>query len=248
MARGASISSIFHRPTQNWEPVRRTSFFLLAVLGGIGWTIVFRAGSQETSAVCFSALDSTLGGFVARTRFALETGSLCEATMHWFGMVLAMTPMLLWRLLARQARRGVGPRQSALFLAGYIGVWTLAGAALGPLALSVVGIGDAVGLAPPLIAGVIALLWRCHNAPDCKQWLRAPRPGSDDASYWLGGVRYGLGCVGATWALMLLPITLHGDNRALMVAAMTLVAFEREAVFSLAAARTGKWQEIGRRQ
>jgi predicted metal-binding membrane protein len=162
--------------------------------------------------------------------------ALAMLVLASFAMVLAMmAPLLtvpmthLWiRSLARRRLRAV-----ALFSLAYAAVWTvtlslLAVASAGLLAL---GVGWLVALA---LALAVAALWqstparqgslnRCHRLPRLGAfgWL-ADR---DCLAY---GFTSGLWCVGACWALMLLPMFVARGHFLAMLAVMTFLLIERQ--------------------
>jgi predicted metal-binding membrane protein len=148
-----------------------------------------------------------------------------------FAMVLAMmAPLLavplthLWtRSLARRRVRAV-----TLFLLPYVALWTAAMIllAVASVAMMALGIGWIVSLA-------VAALWqstparqanlnRCHRLPRL-----AVFGWSADRDCLAYGFASGLWCVGACWALMLVPMFVESGHFAVMLAVMAFLLAER---------------------
>jgi predicted metal-binding membrane protein len=149
-----------------------------------------------------------------------------------FAMVLAMmAPVLtvpmthLWtRSLARRRLRAI-----ALFSLAYAAVWTaamtlLAAASAG---LAALGVGWAACLA-------VAVLWQATPARQgsLNRCHRLPRLGAfgwaADRDCLAYGFTSGLWCVGACWALMLLPMFVGRGHFPAMLAVMTFLLIERQ--------------------
>lgn len=153
-----------------------------------------------------------------------------------FAMVLAMmAPLLtvpmthLWiRSLARRRLRAI-----ALFSLAYAAVWTLAMTllAVASAGLMALGIGWLAALA---LALALAALWQSTPARQgsLNRCHRLPRLGAfgwaadrDCLSY---GFTSGLWCVGACWALMLLPMFVERGHFLAMLAVMAFLLIERQ--------------------
>jgi predicted metal-binding membrane protein len=149
-----------------------------------------------------------------------------------FAMVLAMmAPLLtvpmthLWiRSLARRRLRAI-----ALFTLAYGAVWTAAMTLLAAAsaALAALGIGWIASLA-------VAALWhatparqaslnRCHRLPRLSAF-----GGAADRDCLAYGFTSGLWCVGACWALMLVPMLVEVGHFLAMLAVMTFLLVERQ--------------------
>ncbi len=121
-------------------------------------------------------------------------------------------------------------RGSALFLVSYLGVWV----AFGLVVLSIAAVaGVRVGTGGSLaIALVIASGWeltilkrRCQRA--CHRTVPLPPEGwKADSACLRFGLRYGLACVGACWALMLPMAVVGHDDLPLMMLLTALVVSE----------------------
>jgi predicted metal-binding membrane protein len=164
-----------------------------------------------------------LAAFVA----AISVNDPGGQALSWFVMLLAMMTPLLWQPLAHVWDRSLAERRVRailLFLGSYFGLWMLA---MAFLALAAVGLRIAAGSAGIAfaIAATAAVLWqmtpakalflnRCH--------AQRPLPAFGLAAD-IGSLRYGLQvaapCIGACWAMMLLPLT--GDAAHIVVMAMT---------------------------
>jgi predicted metal-binding membrane protein len=177
---------------------------------------------------------------------ALRLDSATWLVLPWWLMLVAMMPPLLaqplthlWhRSLARRRQRAIG-----LFVAAYAAVWMLAGPIVVSTAMTLRTLEGAVGLPALALAGAAALLWqvapakqsclnRCHRLPRLSAFgLRADR---DCLCY---GVVAGLWCVGACWALMLVPLLAEESHAPLMAIIAILLLGERQAP-----ARRAKWR------
>ena len=113
-------------------------------------------------------------------------------------------------------------RSTALFLAGYLALWMLAGAASVAALLSVLAaVGDARALA--LAAVAAALLWQvspmkqaCLNRLHAHPQLAAFGFAADVDAFRFG-LAHGFWCVGSCWALMLVPMALPSGHLPAMV-------------------------------
>ena len=158
--------------------------------------------------------------------------ALAMLVLASFAMVLAMmAPLLtepmthLWiRSLARRRLRAL-----ALFSLAYAAVWTAAMTllAVASAGLAALGVGWAASLA-------VAALWhatparqgslnRCHRLPRLGAF--AWEADRDCLAY---GFTSGLWCVGACWALMLLPMFVESGHFLAMLAVMTFLLVERQ--------------------
>jgi predicted metal-binding membrane protein len=153
-----------------------------------------------------------------------------------FAMVLAMmAPLLtvpmthLWiRSLARRRLRAI-----ALFSLAYAAVWTLAMTllAVASAGLLALGIGRLAALA---LALVLAALWQSTPARQgsLNRCHRLPRLGAfgwaADRDCLAYGFTSGLWCVGACWALMLLPMFVERGHFLAMLAVMAFLLIERQ--------------------
>jgi predicted metal-binding membrane protein len=156
----------------------------------------------------------------------------------WLTMLLAMMPPLLARPVAHLWERSLARRRLraiALFAAGYVAVWMLAGIVLMMAAIALKTLVGAAFLPAPAVAVAIALLWqatpvkqaclnRCHRLPRLSAFgLAADRD----------CLRYGLvaafWCVGTCWALMLVPLVADQAHAAVMAVSAVVLLAERAA-------------------
>jgi predicted metal-binding membrane protein len=167
--------------------------------------------------------------------FTVHTVSLPAVLTGAVLMVAAMmTPALagpllhLWyRSLSRHRWRAI-----ALFVTGYLAIWTMAFALL--IATSIVLLSLAPStLAVGLVVGLVGLAWhfsaarsvclaRCHSRPRLSIFGMAAV-----ADPLLYGFTHGTWCVTTCWAVMLLPLCLSEAHMPIMAAGAMLVASER---------------------
>jgi predicted metal-binding membrane protein len=176
---------------------------------------------------------------LARLRYPPVGGAgdsaLAMLVVASFAMVLAMmAPLLtapmthLWtKSLARRRLRAV-----ALFSLAYAAVWTLAMTLLAVASgLAALGVGWA---ASPVLALAVAALWQSTPARQASlnRCHRLPRLGvfgwAADRDCLAYGFTSGLWCVGACWALMLLPMFVESGHFLAMLAVMTFLLIERQ--------------------
>jgi predicted metal-binding membrane protein len=216
----------------------RSRFSPLIVLSVSGWITlaIFDTGLLPPT-ICAGSSDmfSTLGNSV---RAAWEFGALGGLVLSWSAMLAAMMPpLLLWPLEHVWARSLTQrrPRAVALFAIGYAGVWLVATALLA-LASSALHMATGRGTASAFLIGLgAALSWqgsatkrgllnRCHALH--------PLPVFGIAAEWGSisfGARTALTCVGACWALMLLPFLAGRAHLAVMAAVALFMLHERYA-------------------
>lgn len=117
-----------------------------------------------------------------------------------------------------------------LFVSGYIGVWMIVGVFMIAviLGLHLLMPGSYI---PAIVLGIIAIIWqfspvkqKCLNRGHDHRTLAAfGWPASRDAI--LFGIMHGVWCVGAGWALMLLPMLLPvGHNLAMILATFIMIS------------------------
>jgi predicted metal-binding membrane protein len=150
--------------------------------------------------------------------------------ISWALMIAAMTPPLLvapLRYVGNHSFARRRKRMMTLYCAGYTTAWMTAGIALLPLSL--VWRLTAATPAMPLLAGfTVAFAWqispvkqrclnRCHRQPVLAAFGLAA-----DRDAFAFGLSQGAWCVGACWALMVLPL-LDGRVHLIVMAAVTLL-------------------------
>jgi predicted metal-binding membrane protein len=160
-------------------------------------------------------------------------------------MLLAMMPPLLTQPLAHLWDRSFSRYRwsaIALFVTGYGAVWMLAGLVLMAAAIVAGVLSARFGLSPLVPATGLALLWQCCPAKQiCLNCChRLPRLSPFGLAAHADSLRYGLvsavWCVGACWALMLIPLVAQSGHLPVMAAASVLMLAER-----FAQARPARW-------
>lgn len=215
---------------------RLSAPLLLVSLAG-WWMVAGLDGQAPLAEMCLSVVSagqpgSGSGRLWAAPAFDVVTASGVPAVLlSWLAMLMAMMAPLLAQPIAHLRRRSLPRRRLpaiALFVAGYVAVWLAAGIALTALAL-------ALGTGAPAftIAVLLALAWqaapfkqlclnRCHRLPRLSAFgLEA------DADALRYGVSHGMWCIGACWALMLLPLAAGSAHVAAMAAVTLLLLVER---------------------
>lgn len=153
----------------------------------------------------------------------------------WALMVAAMMTPLLTSPVRHVHQRSFARRRAravVLFVTGYGAVWMAAGAVLLALALTVrlVSVEPALPLA---LAAAVAAVWQC--SPLKQRCLNRCHAQADLAAFGAAadrdaltfGLAHGAWCVGACWALMLLPLLLSSGHGAAMAAVALWLLAER---------------------
>lgn len=213
---------------------RRRVLAPLALAAGLAWALLaLGAAGIAVPAICSAARLWSVPSPDA-FGFALAFASPASLAAGWALMVAAMMlPTVhdpLVHLRARTLRR-LRPPCLALFLAAWLGVWTLAGAAFLAAALALrLASPDA---APFLAAAAVALLWqaspwkqaalnRCHRRPA----LAAFGPAAYRSAF-AAGLRHGLACLASCWALMAAALLAPVHPVPVMAAVAVLIWTER---------------------
>jgi predicted metal-binding membrane protein len=204
-----------------------------------GWVAL--AGFEQSlllPGLCSAAAGSWLDQGSRGIEAALAVNLPAVLIASWLTMLLAMLPPLLQQPVAHLWDRSFArrrPRAIAMFVVGYAVIWLAAGLFLLIAAIAVGVIGKAVALPAVIVAGAVALAWqstplkqtclnRCHRLPRLSAFgIAADRD----------CLRYGIGkavwCVGACWALMLIPLVAGGMHVAIMAAVAVQTFAERRA-------------------
>jgi len=135
----------------------------------------------------------------------------------WFGGV------------AKRRARAVG-----LFIVAYVAVWMLAGIVLMASATAIEILGSAAGIPALAVTGFVAFIWQttplkqvalnfCHRPP----WI-SPSGMAADRDSLQYGVSIALACVGACWALMLVPLVVHRLDCLTMAIIAAVLLLERQ--------------------
>jgi predicted metal-binding membrane protein len=168
--------------------------------------------------------------------------------LGWLLMLAAMTPPVLIAPMRHLWDRSFAARRGSaigLFTAGYVAVWTAAGA---PILLLVLAAKVAVP-APAAWGAALALLWqispakqaclnRCHRRPALAAF--GPAAARDAMAY---GATHGAWCVGACWPLMLTMLVLDRGQLPVMAAIGLFLAAER---LERPAPLAWRWRGAGR--
>jgi predicted metal-binding membrane protein len=218
----------------------------LVMLGAtslVAWSLLALDGSGFTLPALCSA--GTLRGVPLSVSFdlALLFNSPSQLAAGWALMVAAMMAPLIVAPLQHVRDRSFARRRARamlLFVVGYLAVWMITGVGLQAMALA------ARWVAPePLLcfglAAAAATLWqvspakqwclnRCHRQPHFAAFGAAA-----DCDAFDFGLTNGASCVGACWALMLLPLlTGHGHVFAMIAVTLFVFAERLESPASLA--------------
>jgi predicted metal-binding membrane protein len=210
----------------------------LVVLGSTSmaaWSVLALDGSNLILPAFCSAGTLWAAPLSVSFDLALAFNSPAKLAFGWALMVAAMMPPLVIAPLRHVRDRSFAKRRARsmlLFVAGYMAVWMAAGMGLQAMALA------ARWAAPaPLVclglAVAIALLWqvspakqwclnRCHRRPH----LAAFRAAADRDAFSFG-LANGVSCVGACWALMLLPLFLVQAHLLAMIGVTLFILAER---------------------
>jgi predicted metal-binding membrane protein len=176
-----------------------------------------RAPLLFVSAAAWIVLVFEPGGTAAHSHHsvAMAGGNAPPAlALGWALMLAAMMGPLLIPSIRHVRDRSFARRRAraiALFAAGYLAVWMVAGAAL-------LGLAWAIRQAFPessvqlMLAAVVALIWqfspakqRCLNRGHAHPQLPAFGRAADIGAFRFG-LTHGVWCAGSCWALMLLPL------------------------------------------
>ena len=205
----------------------------LVVTSLVAWALLALTWSDVTPAgFCSASLRMPLSDSF---NLAFVFNSPAQLASGWLLMLAAMMPPLIIAPLRHVHERSFAHRRTRamlLFVVGYWAVWMIAGMGLQVVALAVQ---LAVSDTPMCLAlsAVAATLWqvspakqwclnRCHRRPQ----LAASGAPADRAALEFG-LSHGAACVGACWALMLLPLFVGQGHVLAMVAVMLFAVAER---------------------
>lgn len=208
-------------------------FVLPAFVCASGWAatgVGFGAAALPTFCATSAGPAAPLG---ATLDLALVLNPPSLLVVGWMSMVAAMmVPMLVLPLRHVYERSFVSRRvrRMLLFVAGYAAVWIAAATILLPLALILVWGMHSAAL---VVITAFALLWQVSPAKQfflnrcCRRpALAAFRVMAETAAFKYG-ITHALACVGACWALMLLPLAItHGHELAMLLVGL-FVGLER---------------------
>jgi predicted metal-binding membrane protein len=204
----------------------------IVLLSALAWSFVIASDNALlVPSLCAAHWTVGTSSFVV----AVATNLTPAQMLFWLAMLLAMMPPLLWLSLTHVWHRSLAERRSRavlLFLAGYLGLWLPATVVLAGAAIALrLATGSTLAAIAIAVAG--AVLWQ--TAPVRAQCLRRchdlePLPAFGLAADWASlrfGARIGVFCIGACWALMLLPMTTDVAHLPLMAAVAFVMLTER---------------------
>lgn len=206
----------------------------LAAGASLAWgAIALGAGGVMLPALCVPA--ASWSKATGSLNLALALNPPATLAAGWALMIAAMMPPLLLEPLRHIGDRSFARRRARammLFAAGYGAAWMAAGVVLQPLVLaSRLAVPDS--LLPLGLAIALALVWqvspakqfylnRCHRRPHLAAFGAAA-----DRDAFCYGLTNGLSCIGACWALMVLPLLMTGAHIFGMIAVALFVVAER---------------------
>jgi predicted metal-binding membrane protein len=178
--------------------------------------------------------------------FALLLNPPTQLVLAWLLMLAAMMPPLLARPVEHLWFGGVAKRRAravGLFIVAYVAVWTLAGIVLMASSAAIEVLGSAAGIPALAATGFVAFIWQttplkqaslnlCHRPPRI-----SPSGVAADRDSLQYGVSSALACVGACWALMLVPLVVHRLDCLTMAIIAAILLLERQAE-----ARPARWR------
>jgi len=208
--------------TSAFPPRRLRHGLLLASLAA--WAVLLTGGAWlNLPAYCGASARFVAPGW-AGLELALVLNPPGGLAAAWLVMLLAMMPPLLDRPLGSlpECRR---LRAAALFLLGYAAVWMAAGAMLVLLAIGLRAVLPGPGAAPA-VAMLAAAAWQV--SPWKQHCLNRCRDLAADRDALRFGLAHGGWCVGASWALMALPLTIESGHYAAMALVTLFLAAERQ--------------------
>jgi predicted metal-binding membrane protein len=168
------------------------------------------------------------------THDAHRTYLTSQATGWMLMLVAMMTPALIppVRHIHLRSFAHRRPRAIALFAIAYAAIWIAAGALLIALARAFTLIPPQSYL-PAAAVILVAFVWQCSPVKQrclnrCHSHTELPAFGAAaDLGALRFGVTHGIWCVGACWALMLIPMLLPRGHVIAMAAATVLIVSER---------------------
>lgn len=214
---------------------RQMSAILLASVSLAAWVVLaIGRGQLRPPALCAPVAFWTAPPPISLDlllMLAAPTTVASSAALMVAAMMLPLIAAPLRHICERSFARRRG-RALLLFAAGYTMLWVCAALALQLLALAV------CSGAPTLLAGFVAaavgaVLWqaspakqwclnRCHRRPQLAAFGAAA-----DRDAFVFGLAHGASCVGACWALMLLPLSVPNLHLPVMAAITLFIAAER---------------------
>ncbi|WP_460473396.1 copper chaperone [Emticicia fontis] len=169
----------------------------------------------------------------ASLKMLLAMNPFSSLLTGWGLMVVAMMlPKLIFpiQLIYASSLKRQRLLSSLLFIFGYIGVWMIVGSFMIAIILGVHLLMPGSYI-PAIVLGIIAIIWqfspikqRCLNRGH-DHWTLAAFGWAANRDAILFGVMHGVWCVGAGWALMLLPMLLPvGHNLAMILVTFIMLS------------------------
>lgn len=205
----------------------------MAAMGGVslaGWALLLANPGLSAMMlnICTGKVPPSLSAGADLLQFLLSTNPPLSLGIGWCVMVFAMMPMLIVGPLEQVWLSGSGQRRhraAGQFAILYLGLWVAAGAALFLVAALFRTLAFVVGMPVWPAVAALALGWQvtpwrrrflalCHRAPDAHGAMRYTLSAS-------------LGCVGACWALMLVPLVAGRFEALAMLAVSAFLLIER---------------------
>lgn len=216
--------------TSACPPRRLRHGLLLASLAA--WAVLLTGGAWlNLPAYCGASARFVAPGWTG-LELALALNPPGGLAAAWLVMLLAMMPPLLDRPLGPLVESGSARRRlgaAGLFLLGYGAAWMAAGAMLVLLAIGLRAVLPGPG-APPAVAMLAAAAWQV--SPWKRHCLDRCRDLAADRDALRFGLAHGGWCVGASWALMALPLTIESGHYAAMALVTLFLVAERQGHLS----------------
>jgi len=230
-----------------WCAERRFDAWLVATSLAAWASLALTSNNVTPAGFCSASLLPLPESF----NLAFVFNSPAQLASGWLLMLVAMTPPLIAAPLRHIRERSFAHRRvraMSLFIIGYGAVWMIAGIGLQVMALATQTVLSDTLLCLALF-GTAATLWqvspakqwclnRCHRRPQ----LAAFGAPADRAALDLG-LSHGAACVGACWALMLLPLFAGQGHIWVMLAVMLFAFAER---LESAAPLAWRWRGPGK--
>jgi predicted metal-binding membrane protein len=207
----------------------------LLLVTAVSWVLLLADQSRMHMFAHCPAVSCEAMPFSASLQMLLEMNPPASLAAGWALMLLAMMspvviqPLYYIRLRSFTHRRA---RSSALFLAGYVVIWMMAGSVLLAIELAVNLLAPQSYLTAAAVV-LIAFVWqvspmkqRCLNRC-CAYPVLAAFGGAADFDALRFGMTHGAWCVGSCWALMLAPMLLLRAHVLAMAIVALLIFSER---------------------
>jgi hypothetical protein len=209
----------------------------LLVVSLAGWAALIGGHCALVAPIyCGSFADDWLASGWEGVIWAFLLNSPDRLALSWLLMLLATMPPLLVQPIAHLWGRRLAPlRAIAIFVAAYAAIWMLAGIVLTAAAILLKELAGANAWTAPILAAAIAALWQASPARQaCLNGCHRIPPLSDvgqaaDRARLRYALAFALSCVGACWALMLLPLIADGAHIGLRAGVSIFLFAERQA-------------------